>query len=122
MFRNCFYYLSMRLKAVWAFFMLLPIKVMAELPDAGQVAGDANTESPLEFIQDIASRGVDIAGPILAGVVSLGIGGYMFASFRDAREKGDWGKFGTTFVIGAILIVAVIVLAILAADYAEPTA
>ncbi|MEW8139169.1 MAG: DUF2976 domain-containing protein [Candidatus Thiodiazotropha endolucinida] len=114
--------ISIKLMSFWTFLMLLPIKAMAVLPNAADVAEGADTDSPLQFLQDISHVGVGIAGPIIAGVISLGIAGYLFVSFRDAREKGDWGKFGTTFILGSLVIVAVIVLALLAVEYAEPTA
>jgi hypothetical protein len=122
MYRNQLKNLTRKLSYGWTLAMLLPIKLMADLPDAGDIAEDADTSAPLQFIRDIAEIGVGIAAPIVAAIVSLAVAGYLFTSFKDSREKGDWGKFGVTFVVGAVLIVSVIVIALLAMEYAEPPA
>jgi hypothetical protein len=106
--------------SLWALLVFLPKNVLAALPNASEIAEGADTNSPLQFLQDIASVGVEIAGPIIAGVVSLGVAGYIFLSFKEARQKEEWGKFATTFMLGGIVIVAVIVLALLADEYAAP--
>jgi hypothetical protein len=68
----------------------------------------------------MGERGVTMAALIVAGVTALGVGAYIFSSFKDSREKNDWGKFGITFAAGVLVVATVVIFSILAVEYATP--
>lgn len=50
-----------------------------------------------------------LGGLILAAAAFLWVGMACLKSFNEARDgRGDWSKFGVTFVVGIALILAVI--------------
>ncbi len=95
----------------------------AALPTAADVSagtGVTTTTSPVQFIRELFSSGAGIAAVAVVALTFLGVAWSTYASFTEAREKGDWKKFGITASIGVVLVVAVTLIALLAVDYAAP--
>lgn len=97
--------------------------VNAALPTAAQVTGGsgvtaANTSSPIAFISELLTSGAGLAAVAIAVVVTLGVGWSIYSAFAEARQKGDWTKFGVTASIGIAVGVGVVLLAIMGAQYA----
>ncbi len=97
---------------------LLPAKAFAVLPAAGDVADGASTTSPIQMFRDFGSRGVTIAGTLIAGLIVLGIGYHIYSAFTEAREKREWGGFGVTASVGVVVAASTVIMAVLAIDYA----
>lgn len=87
---------------------------MEQMPMPDQVDTD---DSPMGTLEKLINYG----GQILLGVLGLAtlmmIGWIILKKFREATEKGTWGEFGSTAVIGLVVIVLVAGLIILAYDY-----
>lgn len=49
-----------------------------------------------------------LGGLIIATAAFLYVAISAIAAFRDAQQRGEWSKFGITFVAGIILILAVL--------------
>jgi integrating conjugative element membrane protein (TIGR03745 family) len=109
-----------RLAVVYLFFMALPLKVMAALPAAATVADGASTTSPLQWLRDMGVRGVTIGATIIAGLVVMGVAAAIYTSFKESRERDQWGKFGVTSLAGVVVIATAVVFSILAVQYATP--
>lgn len=99
---------------------ILPLRVMAALPAAGDVADGANTKSPIQMFRDFGSRGVTIAATVIGAAIVVGIAWAVYSSFVEAREKNDWKKFGITAAAGVVVAAATVILAVLAVEYATP--
>ncbi|MCK4710455.1 MAG: DUF2976 domain-containing protein [Gammaproteobacteria bacterium] len=96
--------------------------LQAALPTAAGVstgAGITSTTSPIQFIRELRTTGVGTAAVGVAAVSTIGVGWAVYSAFSEARQKGEWTKFGVTASVGLAVIVGVILLAILAADYAS---
>jgi hypothetical protein len=120
MFKKLFTSTRTYLVTVWTFLSFLSFRVWADLPLADTVSDGANTASPIQWFRDMGQRGVTMAALIVSGVTALGVGAYIFYSFKDSREKNDWGKFGITFAAGVLVVATVVILSILAVEYATP--
>ncbi len=95
--------------------------VLAALPTAAGVstgAGVTSTTSPVKFIGELLSTGVGTAAVAVSALTVLGVAWTSYASFTESRQKGEWKNFGVTASIGVVLIVGVVLMAILAVDYA----
>ncbi len=102
--------------------MIAP-SVKAVLPTAAGVSagtGVTSTTSPVQFVKELFSSGAGIAAVAVVALTFLGVAWATFASFSEARKKGEWKDFGITASIGVVLVVAVTLLALLAVDYATP--
>lgn len=96
-------------------------QVFAALPTAAGVStgsGVTNTTSPVQFIADLLSTGVGTAAVAVSALAVLGVAWTSYSSFVESRQKGEWKNFGVTASIGVVLVVAVVLMAILAVDYA----
>jgi len=110
--------ISHRLLQLSILAFLLPGKVFALLPAAGDVADGASTTSPIQMFRDFGERGVTIAGTVIAGLIVLGIGYHIYSAFTEAREKREWGGFGVTASVGVVVAAGTVVMAVLAIEYA----
>ena len=70
----------------------------------------------METIQNYLYDAAILGGLIIATVAFYIVGQSALAKYKEASEKGQWGAFGITIVVGIILIVAVIWLATKAAE------
>jgi len=94
---------------------------MAILPTATDITSGTNvtnTTSPIAFVKSLLTSGVGVAAVAIGALTVLGVSWTSYASFVDSRQKGEWKHFGVTASIGVVLIVGVILLAILANNYA----
>lgn len=94
---------------------------MAALPTATQVVTGTNvtnTSSPVAFVRSLLTSGVGIAAVAIGALTVLGVAWTSYSSFVESRQKGDWKNFGVTASIGVVLVVAVVLLAVLANNYA----
>jgi hypothetical protein len=94
---------------------------IAALPTAAGVstgAGVTNTTSPVQFLTDLMSTGVGTAAVGVSALTVLGVAWTSYAAFVESRQKGEWKNFGVTASIGVVLVVGVVLMAILAVDYA----
>jgi len=112
--------ISNRLLQLSILAFLLPGKVFALLPAAGDVADGSSTTSPIQMFRDLGSRGVTVAATVIAGLIVLGIAYHIYSSFTEAREKREWGGFGVTSSVGVVVAAGAVVMAILAIEYATP--
>jgi hypothetical protein len=95
--------------------------VQAALPTAaGVTAGTTvtNTASPLVFITQLFSSGVGIGAAAVAAITVLGVAFTSYSAFVESRQKGDWKNFGVTASVGAVLVLGVVLMSIIAVDYA----
>jgi hypothetical protein len=109
-----------RFNALISIMMIGSGRALAALPDAGDIAGDADTDSPLTMFGDLVSSGIGLAATALAAAVVIGMAFHLYSAFTEAREKRDWKSFGITASVGTVVIVGSILLALLAITYAEP--
>ena len=96
--------------------------VHAALPTAQDVStgsGVTNTATPVQFVGELFSTGTTTAATAVGGMAVLGVAWAVYSSFVESREKGDWKKFGVTASVGVVLVVGVVLMAILAVDYAS---
>ena len=95
--------------------------VYAALPTAGAVttgAGVTNTTSPFVFVKELMTSGVGIAAVAISALTVLGVAWTSYAAFFESRQKGEWKNFGVTASIGVVLVLGVVLMSILAVDYA----
>ena len=93
----------------------------AALPTGAAVtsgAGVTSTTSPLVFVKELLSSGVGIAALAVAALTVLGVAWTSYAAFTESRQKGEWKNFGVTASIGVVLVIGVVLMSILAVDYA----
>lgn len=93
----------------------------AALPTGGAVttgAGVTNTTSPFVFVSELLSSGVGVAALAVSALTVLGVAWTSYAAFTESRQKGEWKNFGVTASIGVVLVVGVVLMSILAVDYA----
>jgi len=95
----------------------LPATALAVLPTAASVADGANTTSPLATSRDLFTRGITIAGTVVAAALVLGAMWQIYSSFVKAREKGDWKDMGVTSAVGIGMMAGGVIVAILAVQY-----
>jgi integrating conjugative element membrane protein (TIGR03745 family) len=120
MFRKLFTSSRALLVSIWTFLSFLSFRAWAVLPNAEDIADGANTASPLQWFRDMGQRGVTMSAVIVSGITVLGVGAYIFSSFKDSRDKNDWGKFGITFAVGVLVVATVVIFSILAVQYVTP--
>lgn len=99
---------------------LLPGRLLAALPAAGDVADGSSTTSPIQMFRDLGQRGVTIGATVIAGLIILGLAFHIYGAFTEAREKNDWKSFGITAAVGVVVGAGTVILAILAVEYATP--
>ena len=95
--------------------------VHAALPTGAAVttgAGVTNTTSPFIFVSELLSSGVGVAALAVSALTVLGVAWTSYAAFTESRQKGEWKNFGVTASIGVVLVVGVVLMSILAVDYA----
>jgi len=95
----------------------LPTMALAALPLAGTVSDGADTTSPLATSRDLFTRGITIAGTVVAAALVLGAMWQIYSSFVKAREKGDWKDMGVTSAVGVGMMAGGVIVAILAVQY-----
>ena len=96
-------------------------QVHAALPTGDVVtsgAGVTSTTSPLVFVKELLSSGVGVAALAVAALTVLGVAWTSYAAFTESRQKGEWKNFGVTASIGVVLVIGVVLMSILAVDYA----
>ena len=98
-------------------FLILPNSVFAALPVAADVADGADTASPIQGLRDLFTRGSTLIATAVVAVVVIGVGWQMYAAFVKAREKGEWKDFAIVGIVGTFLIVGVVILGVLGAQY-----
>lgn len=118
MFKKLTHSIHVKTAVVAGFLSALPYQVMASLPTASAVADGASTTSPIQMFRDFGQRGVTIAATVVGAAIAVGIGWAIYSSFVEAREKGDWKKFGLTAAAGVVVAASTVTLAILAVSYA----
>ncbi len=94
---------------------------MAALPTATNITtgtGVTNTTSPIAFVKSLLTSGVGVAAVAVGALTVLGVSWASYTAFVDSRQKGEWKNFGVTASVGVVLIVGVILLALLANQYA----
>jgi len=90
----------------------------AALPTSGAITTGANvtnTTSPFVFVSELLSSGVGVAALAVSALTVLGVAWTSYAAFTESRQKGEWKNFGVTASIG---VVGVVLMSILAVDYA----
>jgi hypothetical protein len=95
--------------------------VYAALPTGAAVttgAGVTNTTSPFVFVKELLTSGVGIAAVAISALTVLGVAWTSYAAFVESRQKGEWKNFGVTASIGVVLVLGVVLMSILAVDYA----
>ena len=95
----------------------LPTMALAVLPTAASVADGAATDSPLGTTRDLFTKGITIAGTVVAAALVLGSMWQIYSSFVKAREKGDWKDMGVTSAVGIGMMAGGVIIAILAVQY-----
>lgn len=95
-----------RLAVATSVALTVPGVAMAELPGLEEpTQGGGGIRSTAQgFLYDFGI----LAGLIIATVAFLFVAISAIASFREAQQRGEWSKFGITFVAGVILILSVI--------------
>jgi len=95
----------------------LPATALAVLPTAASVADGAATDTPLGTTRDLFTRGITIAGTVVAAALVLGAMWQIYSSYVKAREKGDWKDMGVTTSVGIGMMAGGVIIAILAVQY-----
>lgn len=73
----------------------------------------------IDTLQGYGLQIASLVGLVLCAVAFYFVAGALMASFREAREREQWGKFILTAAVGVGLIVVVIWLANMAAPILE---
>lgn len=94
---------------------LLPQASLAALPTVAAPTSGNGGGGLMGTLQGYLAMAGVLVGLTLATAAFLVVGGGALGQFNEARQRGEWGGFATTLIIGVILIVAVVWLATQAA-------
>ncbi len=93
----------------------LPQAALAALPTVQPPSAGSGGTGLFGTLQGYIAMAIILGGLVLAAGAFLVVGNGAVATFNEARERNQWGKFGAVVVVGVILIVAIIWLATQAA-------
>lgn len=94
----------------------LPQVALADLPSVEAPSGGGGGGGIMGTVQGYAAEFIIFAGLLVASVAFIVVATTSVGKFREAQKRNEWGDFGMTVGVGAILIVVVIWLATQAAD------
>lgn len=84
-----------------------------------KLPGAANQNDILGTFTNFAAYGGRILIMLLAVAGICGISWQVISSFVQARNNSDWGRFGATFVTGAVVLIFIIALGQFAWSYLD---
>lgn len=90
---------------------LLPSAAFAALPTVAAPTSGSGGSGLMGTLQGYLAMAGILVGLTLATASFLVVGGGALGKFNEARQRGEWGDFAVTLIIGVILIVAVVWLA-----------
>ena len=75
-------------------------------PNIGGVTPDAT--KPVQYMLTVVRIIMLIAFVVLGGYAMVTYGGGLISELNEARQRGEWGKFGAFLLIGILVILIVL--------------
>ena len=93
---------------------------IAALPPPPQVGGAAvSGDNPLEYILGATRWFIFSAFVVLAAIAMVTFAGGLIKEVNEARQRGEWGKFGAFLLAGLFVVVIVMAAGWWGSDYLE---
>lgn len=89
----------------------LPQAALAALPTVSAPSAGTGGTGLMGTLQGYLAMAGILVGLTLATAAFLVVGGGALGKFNEARQRGEWGDFAVTLIVGVVLIVAVVWLA-----------
>ena len=103
---------------IQALILLKLTPATAALPDPPQVGGVAvSGDNPLEYILGATRWFIFAAFIVLTAIAMVVFAGGIIKEVNDARQRGEWGKFGAFLLAGLFVVVIVMAAGWWGSDY-----
>ena len=105
---------------IQALILLKLTPATAALPSPPQVGGVKVTgDNPLEYILGATRWFIFAAFIVLTALAMVVFAGGIIKEVNDARQRGEWGKFGAFLLAGLFVVVVVMAAGWWGSDYLE---